>query len=57
MKDCDVVSVNLGVHYESTGNMYGKWFYNEKLRDDTMAAITYLVEFVSEKPNRVAVWR
>lgn len=57
MKDCDVVSVNLGVHYSPTGNMYGKWYFGQKLWDDTMAAITYLVEFVSAKPNRVAVWR
>mmetsp|Transcript_25055 Transcript_25055/g.52417 ORF Transcript_25055/g.52417 Transcript_25055/m.52417 type:complete len:346 (-) Transcript_25055:15-1052(-) len=58
MDDCNVVIMNLGLHYEPhTKDMRGTHWYEPKLVDDWRGAITYLVDFVSSQKDRKAVWR
>lgn len=57
MEECNVILMNLGLHYNAGGAMKcDKWVFSE-LKDDIRAAITFLVEFAASKSNRIAVWR
>ncbi|MCP4746578.1 MAG: hypothetical protein GY874_10640 [Desulfobacteraceae bacterium] len=56
MEDCNVVVMNLGLHYYPDGNHTGKET-RHTLMDDMLAAITYLSNFTASKDNRIAVWR
>ena len=48
MDDCNIVIVNLGLHYNSQQNeMRSKHWGNPTLKDDFTAAITYMVDFVN----------
>mmetsp|Transcript_30025 Transcript_30025/g.63668 ORF Transcript_30025/g.63668 Transcript_30025/m.63668 type:complete len:329 (+) Transcript_30025:255-1241(+) len=58
MQDCNVVILNLGLHYDARNEgMLGTHWGRPKLMDDFRAAITYLVDFVASGENRTAVWR
>jgi hypothetical protein len=61
MDDCDVVVMNLGLHYSSRGDMRGTHFGSPKYRDDVMAAMTYMADFASDTTmsgrDRIMVWR
>ena len=56
LEECNVVIMNLGLHYKPTGNHTGKET-RRPLFDDMRAAITYLSNFTASADNRVAVWR
>mmetsp|Transcript_8792 Transcript_8792/g.19705 ORF Transcript_8792/g.19705 Transcript_8792/m.19705 type:complete len:395 (-) Transcript_8792:303-1487(-) len=56
MEDCNVIVMNLGLHYNSDGDHMGKET-RHPLMDDMLASITYLTNFTASKANRVAVWR
>jgi hypothetical protein len=56
MEDCNIVVMNLGLHYLPTGNHTGKQT-RRPLMDDLHAAFTYLANFTSASQNRIAVWR
>ena len=59
-EDCNVLILNIGLHYNARGDMLGKYWGRPKLMDDIQGAITYLVDFVSTSStaeNRIAVWR
>ncbi|KAL7552226.1 hypothetical protein ACHAWF_016996, partial [Thalassiosira exigua] len=57
MEDCHVLVLNLGLHYQHYGNMTGLRWGWPSYADDFRAALTYLVDFVSSKEGRIAVWR
>jgi len=66
MEDCNILSLNLGLHYNARSKDMEATHYHEsqtdsgprpKLIDDWKAGITYLVDFISSKKDRVAVWR
>ena len=56
MEDCNVIIMNLGLHYNPLGNHTGRET-RHTLMDDMLAAITYLSNFTASKDNRIAVWR
>ncbi|KAL7534598.1 hypothetical protein ACHAXR_005984 [Thalassiosira sp. AJA248-18] len=56
MEDCNVIVMNLGLHYNSDGVHMGKET-RHTLMDDMLAAINYLTNFTASKDNRIAVWR
>ena len=56
MNDCSVVIFNLGLHYD-VHSMLNRYYGPHKLVDDMHATITYMVDFISAKTNRIAVWR
>lgn len=56
MESCNVVVMNLGLHYLPDGDHIGKQT-RHSLMDDLRAAITYLANFTSVQENRIAVWR
>ena len=55
MEDCNIIVMNLGLHYSPRGKMYGKSF--QPLIGDMFAALTYLTNFTSSRDDRVAIWR
>lgn len=55
MEDCNVIVMNLGLHYKPHGNHTGK-ISRHNLMDDMKAAITYMANFTASKTNRIAVW-
>ena len=66
MEDCNILSLNLGLHYNARSKDMEATHYHAsqtdsgprpKLLDDFKAGITHLVDFISSKKNRVAVWR
>ncbi|KAL3793881.1 hypothetical protein HJC23_002128 [Cyclotella cryptica] len=56
MESCNIVVMNLGLHYSPDGDHIGKQT-RHPLMDDVRAAITYLANFTSVQKNRIAVWR
>ena len=56
MEDCNIVVMNLGLHYLPTGNHTGKQT-RRPLVDDLSATFTYLANFSSVTENRIAIWR
>ena len=56
MEDCNVIVMNFALHYTPDGEHLGMETKHQ-LRDDMLAAITYLTNFTSSNDNRVAVWR
>ena len=56
MEECNIVIMNLGLHYWSSGQNIGIGNKN-RLIDDVRAAITYLSNFTASKENRIAIWR
>lgn len=56
MEDCNIVVMNLGLHYMPNGNHTGKQT-RRPLVDDLQATITYLANFSSSNENRISVWR
>jgi len=57
MEDCNIVIMNLGLHYSPDNNHTGRQT-RRPLMDDLRATFTYLANFTSsENKNRVAVWR
>lgn len=56
MGDCNIVVMNLGLHYLPDGNHTGKQT-RRPLVDDLRATFKYLANFSSANENRVAVWR
>lgn len=56
MEDCNVVVMNLGLHYQPTGNHTGKQT-RRPLVDDLRAAYTYLANFTAGNEKKVSVWR
>ena len=57
MEGCNVVVLNLALHYDARNDMLGTHWGRPKYLDDFRAAITYLVDFVASGQNRRAVWR
>ena len=61
MDDCNVVVMNLGLHYRAHGEMIGFRFGGPKYTDDVMAAMTYMADFASATTSagrdRIMVWR
>ena len=66
MEDCNILSLNLGLHYNARSKDMEATHYHEsqidsgprpRLIDDFRAGISYLVDFISSKKNRIAVWR
>lgn len=55
MEDCNIVIMNLGLHYDPRGDMLGKHY--APLMQDMYAAITYLANFTSTEDDRIAIWR
>lgn len=55
MEDCNIVIMNLGLHYDSRGEMYGLNY--QSLIEDTFAAFTYLANFTSQRDDRIGIWR
>jgi hypothetical protein len=57
MEDCNIVIMNLGLHYDPRGEMLGKHY--APLIEDMYAAITYLTNLTNSKNNnsRIAIWR
>lgn len=56
MESCNIVVMNLGLHYMPTGNYTGKQT-RRPLMDDLHASFTYLANFSSSSENRISVWR
>ncbi|KAK3245042.1 hypothetical protein CYMTET_45371 [Cymbomonas tetramitiformis] len=52
-EECDVILMNLGLHYTAGGNFMGR--NNHPLYEDTLAAAHFLSNF-SEDPNRISVF-
>ena len=58
MDECTIISLNLGLHYDSQNEMRINHYNGKpKLVDDFRAAITYLVDWATSGENRTAVWR
>ena len=57
MEECDIVTLNLGLHYSSAGDMVSILYGKNKFRDDFRAAITYLADFDASRSDRIAIWR
>lgn len=58
MEDCDVVVLNLGLHYDARNErMSGTHWGQPKFKDDFRAALTFLVDFVAQRRDRIAIWR
>lgn len=55
MEDCNIVIMNLGLHYDTRGHMYHSSY--QPLIADMYAALTYLTNFTSLKRDRIALWR
>ena len=56
MEDCNIVVMNLGLHYLPSGNHTGKQT-RRPLVDDLRATFTYLANYSSAAENRIAIWR
>mmetsp|Transcript_18160 Transcript_18160/g.39515 ORF Transcript_18160/g.39515 Transcript_18160/m.39515 type:complete len:602 (+) Transcript_18160:168-1973(+) len=58
MNECTIVSFNLGLHYNARAPGIPNGYYGQHtLSDDIRGAITFLMDFVAAKENRIAVWR
>ena len=58
MESCNIISLNLGLHYDSHHEMFGTRYGGKvPFADDLRAALTFLVDFVASEENRTAVWR
>lgn len=56
MENCNIVVMNMGLHYKPDGDHIGKQT-RKPLVEDLRAAFTYLANFSSSNENRVSVWR
>lgn len=56
MESCNVVVMNMGLHYMPDGDHIGKQT-RKPLIDDLRAAITYFANFTSLNENRLSMWR
>ena len=56
MEECDIVILNLGLRYDAH-SLLGANYGSPKFLDDFRAAVTYLVDFVASRKDRIAVWR
>ena len=60
MDECDVLILNLGLHYDARGAMIGQHYGPNRLEDDFRAAVTFLAGFASSRTpgeGRTAVWQ
>ena len=58
MEECTIISLNLGLHYDSHNYMRINHYDGKpKLIYDFRAAITYLVDWAASDENRTAIWR
>ena len=51
MDECDVLILNLGLHYDARGAMIGQHYGPNRLEDDFRAAVTFLAGFACPGPR------